>query len=836
MPNLAVAPADVDNGNPITSLGKSLLNSISKIIALVLSIEIERENFIEFGCYLYRASPVIMELMTSKNATSNLTEILQNLSKSVDLAKNLISNCSPDAGPIGDSELQSTFEQLESMIRNIGEGLNLIPTSTYRDQYVDVAAKSISREMREAQFQVNGDQTNKPHKEPESENNLSDVSMLVRRDTDLYPGRIEDSIEGSSTDMPRLVDFLRGIVYNSHENSNTGGQSLKTLPQVAEYMEPLYDTFFCPLTKRVMEDPVTIESGITYERRVITEWFRKSEEGAEDIVCPMTGQRLLSRALSTNIALKTTIDEWKERNENARIKVACAALTLGSSKSMIFEALKDLQQLCRTSQSKANVHNTGIVSILVRYLEYQDRKIRHETMETLRVLVEDDEHGQEIIANTNAIETAMKMLSSDHHSERHAAVSFLLELSKSRTLCERIGSVAGGILMLITMKLGDSADAFTAEKAGEILKNLEQYPENIRFMAENGLLEPLLRNLIEGSEEMQMEMGSYLGEIVLNDDTKLYVAERASASLIKMVHSGNTLTRKSAFKALTQISSHRSNAKTLVESGIVPIMIEELFTRGIYNEPMNSDLEAASILANILELGVILDPDALQVNSRGHRMASDYVVYNIVHMLHNSSPEELNTSLVRILSSLTRSPDATTRIVSVIKENDMSHALIELLNSPKEELNIACAKLLTTLSPHIGHTISDRLCRTRGQPESLIEKLERTQITEKHAIFTNFLAKLPYQNLTLNLALLEKNTVTTILQRFNEVQRGETRTSRFTRPYLEGLVGILVRFTATLYDPQILKMARAHNLTSVFTELLISKQEVMKCRDSQPSV
>lgn len=324
-------------------------------------------------------------------------------------------------------------------------------------------------------------------------------------------------------------------------------------------------------------------------------------------------------------------------------------------------------------------------------------------------------------------------------------------------------------------------------------------------------------------------MASYLGDLILGHDNKMYVAERASLALIKMVHGGNSLTRNVAFKALKQISAHQSNSKILVEAGLVQLMVEEIFARMIHNEPMNSKNEAASILANILESG--LEIENLQVNNHGRTMASDYVVYNIIYMLKNSIPDELNINLIRILLCLVKSPNSSVTIVSVVKETEASCDLIELINNPNEELVVASVKLLMSLSPFMGHTLAERLCKTRGQPESLIQSpLQTTPITEKMAVSANFLAKLPHQNLTINLALLHSNTVPVILQSIDEIQRTSTRISKYASSYLEGLVGILVRFTTTLYDYQILLLARTHNFTLVFTELLMrtSSDEVQR--------
>lgn len=109
-----------------------------------------------------------------------------------------------------------------------------------------------------------------------------------------------------------------------------------------------------------------------------------------------------------------------------------------------------------------------------------------------------DLYLQVIIARTRALTRTIKMMSSYNSSERHAAVSFLLELSKSEMFLDKIGRTPGGILILITMKFNKEADPFAAEKAEETLKNLEKLPLNIRCMAENGFLEPLLDHLSDG--------------------------------------------------------------------------------------------------------------------------------------------------------------------------------------------------------------------------------------------------------------------------------------------------------------------------------------------------
>ncbi|WOL19903.1 hypothetical protein Cni_G28705 [Canna indica] len=753
-----------------------------------VSEDTEKSNGIESETPPNVRSPVIIDSQMTENNPPSRPDFLLSLSTKVDIAKELVTKYSIEAQALPDCELKAIVKKLEEVIRSMADDLGNVPLSSFETQrYADIAMESLSSETNHAMREGS-----------------NSVSASDRENNYALP----------NGEMPPMVNFLRGVYDGTQRNDL---ESSNIFPQLAETLQPAYQGFFCPLTKKIMDDPVTIESGVTYEREAIVEWFKEPQDGAEDLRCPTTNMSMKSMAFSSNVALKNTIKEWKERNEATRIRIASSALSLATSEAMVLDAIKELKVLGQNRKyNKEHMHSVGITKMLTQFLRHESATVRCEALELLSLLVE-DEQGKVIIARTRALTRTIKMMSSYNSFERHAAVSFLLELSKSELFLENIGRTPGGILILITMKYNKDADSFAAEKAEETLKNLEKLPRNIRCMAENGFLEPLLDYLIDGTEEVQTEMVSYLGEIILEDDMKTYVAERASNSLIKMVSNGNTVIRKEAFKALVQISSHPPNSKILLDAGIVPIMIEEIFSRRIHNEPLDSKEEAAAILANILASD--LDLDKVQVSKHGHTITSHYSIFNIVHLLKCSMPDDLNANLIKILLSLTNLSKHLDTVVAVIKETELIQTLVDFLKSPLKELATAAAKLLTALSSHMGHTIAAVLCRTEGQPEGLIKGYDADRITAKLAASVNLVAKLPHQITQLNLALLHQGTVPVILNRIQEIQRGMS--SRHAGAYLEGLVGILVRLTASLFDQEILQMAQSRNLTSVFAELLV---------------
>ncbi|CAN6446727.1 unnamed protein product [Victoria cruziana] len=754
-----------------------------------------------------------MEQARQGNLSPDASEIIQSLSRSAHFAKELVYRFRSGSTPVSCPELFDTVRQLDKVIKEIGEALKR-PESSFENNgglQVTDEASSIRKHVHLQPIPS----VTQPRQEGSPSKNLErSVEGGFHGGTTSESSSTAHS-KGRSHSISRLIDCARNMSFGDEDKNRSTKIPSQSLPRIAEYMDPLYETFFCPLTKKIMDDPVTIESGQTYERSAIEEWFRKCDENGELITCPSTRTKLTNRNLSTNIALKTTIEQWQERNEATRIKLARAALLIGSSDGMMIEALKEIQGILRKRKHTTEIHKLKMIPLLAQLVEHKDVTVRCEALETLRILAKEDEE-KELIAQTNAIPLAIKLLSSP--GEQLKAVSLLLGLSqKSLALCEKIGTRPGAILLLITIKY-NTADSLVAEKANKTLNNLMKCSKNIMIMAENGLLEPLLSNLIQGPEDMQVEMASYLGKVVLSNESKLHVAKRAATSLIRMASSENLLARRHALIALVQISSYHQISKPLTEAGIAPMLIEQLFSKEAQKDGMELKEMSSAILVHILESRPNIEN--LQLNAQGRNMVSDYIIYNMIHMINSSSPK-LIKNLVRILLCLSESPKAMTSIISSTKEPDTMHMLIELINYSEEDLTIATAKLLILLSPHIGHTLAEKMCKTYGQPGNLIQTIDTNEITELASVTANFLAKLPSNNLAFNISLAQRDTLPIVLRMLHKIQVGAIRTSRFMGSYLEGLVGILIRFTFTLYDSEILSHAKSHDLSLVLTELLM---------------
>ncbi|KAI3750748.1 hypothetical protein L2E82_21540 [Cichorium intybus] len=80
-------------------------------------------------------------------------------------------------------------------------------------------------------------------------------------------------------------------------------------PQSSTQSRPPKD-FVCPITSHLFTDPVTLETGQTYERKAIEEWMKRG-----NTTCPITRQPLSANSLpKTNYVLKRLITSWKEQH------------------------------------------------------------------------------------------------------------------------------------------------------------------------------------------------------------------------------------------------------------------------------------------------------------------------------------------------------------------------------------------------------------------------------------------------------------------------------------------------------------------------------------------
>jgi hypothetical protein len=92
-------------------------------------------------------------------------------------------------------------------------------------------------------------------------------------------------------------------------SANSGGSTPRGCESFLR-QEQWPPSFCCPITQEPMHDPVVAMDGHSYESAVISEWLRTHHTS------PVNGNRLASKVLVRNIALRNAMSEWNELLHN----------------------------------------------------------------------------------------------------------------------------------------------------------------------------------------------------------------------------------------------------------------------------------------------------------------------------------------------------------------------------------------------------------------------------------------------------------------------------------------------------------------------------------------
>ncbi|KAL5984290.1 U-box domain-containing protein 43 [Asimina triloba] len=340
-----------------------------------------------------------------------------------------------------------------------------------------------------------------------------------------------------------------------------------------------------------------------------------------------------------------------------------------------------------------------------------------------------------------------------------------------------------------------------------------------RFLLGN-LSKPLGgQNFQKGPPETKLAMAAYLGELVLSNDVKVFVARTVGSSLVDVMRSGSMQAREAALKALNQISSCEASAKILIEAGILPPLIKDLFMVGVNQLPMKLKEISATVLANVVNSDS--DLESIPIGPNNQTVVSEDIIHKLLHLISNTGPN-IECKLLQVLFGLTSSSATVLNVVAAIKSSGATISLIQFVEAPQRDLRVASIKLLHNISPHMGQELADALRGTAGQLGSLVKVIsEDNGITEEQAAAVGLLADLPERDSAFTRRLLDEGAFGMIISRVIRIRQGDTRGGRFVTRYLEGLVQVLARLTFVLADePDTVNLAREHNLAACFIDLL----------------
>ncbi|KAH7519448.1 hypothetical protein FEM48_Zijuj08G0037200 [Ziziphus jujuba var. spinosa] len=568
---------------------------IFEMLAAVNNVLIKKDSFKELAAFLERIIPVLRELKKKNfDHSESLNNAIEILNREIRAANQLMLECSKRNKVYLLMNCRMIVKNLEDTTREISRALSLLPLASLDlSSGIVEEIEKLCDTMRRAEFKAATAEEEILEKiesgiqernvDRSYANNLvvliaeavgiSTERLAIRKEFEEFKNEIESARLRKDQAEAIQMDQIIALLERSDAASSSKDKEIKYFTKRkslgSHLLEPL-QSFYCPITRDVMVDPVETSSGQTFERNAIEKWFADGNK-----LCPLTMTSLDTSILRPNKTLRQSIEEWKDRN--TMIMIASMKEKLKSEEEEeVLKNLGEVQSLCE----QRDLHREWVIlenyiPILIQLLGAKSRDIRKAVLIILCILSKDSDDAKERIINIeNAIESIVRSLGR-RLEERKLAVALLLELSKADFVKDHIGKVQGCILLLVTMSNGDDDQA--ARDAQELLENLSFSDQNVIQMAKANYFTYLLQRLSTGSDDVKKIMATNLAEMELTDHNKESLLEGGVLGpLLDMVSCDQIQMKEVAVRALRNLSSLPKNGLQMIREGAVRPLIDLL--------------------------------------------------------------------------------------------------------------------------------------------------------------------------------------------------------------------------------------------------------------------
>ncbi|KAK7395327.1 hypothetical protein VNO78_15878 [Psophocarpus tetragonolobus] len=383
--------------------------------------------------------------------------------------------------------------------------------------------------------------------------NVDDVkqeSLALQKMVVDIGGRRQESIwDMSLVVLKKIQDFLvvesgNKIVSPSEDFSqHTDESHVKLCPQSLV----IPDEFRCPISLELMNDPVIICTGQTYERSCIKKWLE-----ARHRTCPKTLQILSTPILVPNHALYGLISSWCEANG--------------------VEPPKRLGNLwvCKTTSDGSS--ELIDLSVLLRKLSSSDIGDQRCAAGEFRLLAKQNGENRILIAEAGAIPHLVYLLYAPDASTQEHAVTALLNLSINVNNKERImaSEAVPGILHVL-----QNGSMEARENAAATFFSLSGVDENRVAIGASGAINALVTLFCEGSQRGKVDAAKALFNLCLSHRNKgRAIRAGIVPKLIEMLTEHDGEMRDEALAITAVVASHPDGQAAIRSMNVVSTLVE----------------------------------------------------------------------------------------------------------------------------------------------------------------------------------------------------------------------------------------------------------------------
>lgn len=417
---------DVVTNSSLGTVMELVSPTVEAIIEIVVASEnvlIEKKSFAELSSYLERIIPLLRELnrkdISASEGLQNFVEILNHETKE---AKKLIRDCSERNRFYLFVNCRSIAKHIEGITKEIIRAISCIPFASLnislkiREDIEQLVSKMQNAEFRAAMAEeeilakIESGIQERNVDRSYANNLLVSIAKAIgvstdrsalKKEFDEFKSEIENlwsrKDKAEAIQMDQIIALLeRADVASSLDDREkkylTKRKSLGVQP-----LEPLM-SFYCPITKEVMVDPVETPSGHTFERSAIVKWLSEADEP----LCPITSIPLDTSMLRPNKTLRQSIEEWKERNTMIIVASLKSRLSSGDEEEVL-HCLEQLKDLCeQTEIHKEWLILENYIPTLVELLRVKNRDIRNRALHILCLLAKDNDDAKVLLSSSNS--------------------------------------------------------------------------------------------------------------------------------------------------------------------------------------------------------------------------------------------------------------------------------------------------------------------------------------------------------------------------------------------------------------------------------------------------
>ncbi|KAK7263468.1 hypothetical protein RJT34_31059 [Clitoria ternatea] len=281
--------------------------------------------------------------------------------------------------------------------------------------------------------------------------------------------------------------------------------------------------FLCPISLQLMREPVTVCTGITYDRENIEKWLYSCRNNN---TCPVTKQPILHTNLTPNHTLQRLIQAWCSHNHGIETcsspkptidKTQVVKLLLEAKKfpEKQLKCLKRLQSIASESESHKNfLKSTGIIDFLVTTMimkksleDSNSTTIICEAIDVLFHLNPSEGQFRNLMNNEGVqfIESLFQVLKLGNYKSRDYA-TMVLKLAFEVAGPTQLNSVGTELFVEIVRVLRDQISLQACKAALKLLVRLCSWGRNRIKAVEGGAVLVLIELLLDVSERRPCEL------------------------------------------------------------------------------------------------------------------------------------------------------------------------------------------------------------------------------------------------------------------------------------------------------------------------------------------